>query len=429
VIKPRFCSAVALTLLLFSGCSKPYLLEYFVVEDVGNVLVSINIIDQNGISETVTNAERLKQYASVDFLAPHSFQKVLRVFQRDCQGDIHACITTYHPNGQLKQYLDVINGHAFGAYREWFANGQMKVDATIVGGNGDLYDGVENSWLFEGICTAWDEEGHLLAKIPYTKGKLEGVSLYYHSCGAIWKQIPFQGGNVEGMQEIFLADGSIFETTNFCKGLKEGPSRRYWKNCALAVEESYCEGRLLEGCYRLADGTPVGGVVGGNGFKVVFGKERVQEFQEYQDGVQAGIVRQLDKKGSVVRTFHMKNGMKDGEEISFYPRSTKPQLSIEWSEGKIHGLVKTWFPDGIQESQREMARNKKSGLLTAWYKDGSVMLIEEYDQDKLVKGEYYQQRNSSPISQVIDGKGVATFYSNNGEFIRKVNYRLGWPEE
>ena len=72
-------------------------------------LVAITILDRNGMSEIVSNPDRLEQFENVDFTQPQPYQKVIRVYSRDCQGNIPAIITSYHPNGTPRQYLEVVN--------------------------------------------------------------------------------------------------------------------------------------------------------------------------------------------------------------------------------------------------------------------------------------------------------------------------------
>ena len=100
-------------------------------------------------------------------------------------------------------------------------------------------------------------------------------------------------------------------------------------------------------------------------------------------------------------------------------------MIISWSEGKIHGPVKTWYNNAQMQSQREFCQNKKMGPALSWYKDGSLMLVEEYDQDKLQKGQYYKKNALDSISSITNGSGIATLYDENGIFIRKVTYTRG----
>lgn len=409
-----------LSFLLLSGCTA--------ARSSGSCLASINLLDLDGVSETISNEERLKNYNEVDFLAPQPYKKVLRVYKRNKQGMIPACLTTYHPNGELKQYLEIVNGRAFGDYGAWYENGFPKVRARVIGGNGDLYDGVENCWLFDGVCEAYSIEGCLEAEIPYIKGKREGTAHYYHKNGCVWKEIPLSDDKICGRYLIFLDDGALFEETNFVEGKREGDAYRYWKNGSVAFKEFYECDRLMEGTYYGIDGQQVSAIACGNGFKAIFDKDSVIELQEYRTGIQEGLVKVLGKKGIVVKTYGMKDGLKHGEEIEFYPKTEQPKFSIGWMEGKVQGITKTWYPSGVQESQREMAGNKRSGVLTAWYSDGTLMLLENYDQDSLVKGEYYKMGDRFAVSRVLCGDGTATLFDANGVFVRKVKYRQGKPD-
>lgn len=395
-------------------------------------LASINIIDRNGLTETINNPERLEQYSQVDFLQPQPYQKVLRIYSRDCQGNIPAFITSYHSNGYPYQYLEVVNSRAYGAYKEWYPNGTLKIEAYVIEGNADIANGAEKSWLFDGCSQAWGQEGELEASIMYVKGDLEGLSLHYHPNGTVWKSIPYVQNKVHGTTEIYLCDGTLLQSHHYCNGLKDGKSIRYWNPDQIAAEEDYTEGLLRTGRYYDSCGECISRIDNGNGVRAVFGKDAVVELQEFHYGLIEGEVKQLDRYGRVASLYHAKKHCKHGEEIYFYEAARlqptlTPKLSVMWFEGKIQGISKTWYDNGALESQREMSNNKKNGHSTAWYRDGSLMLIEEYEQDTLVRGEYYSRGERFPITTIDEGKGTATLFNPEGSFIRKVEYRHGKP--
>lgn len=395
-------------------------------------LTSINIVDRNGLTETINNPERIEQFTHVNFLTPQPYQKVLRIYTRDCQGNIPAIITSYHPNGYPSKYLEVVNSRACGVYKEWFPNGTQKVCAYVMEGTADIVNGSEKTWIFDGCCQAWNENGELEASIPYVKGTLEGVSTYYHSNGNVWKLIPYCQNLVNGTAEIFCCDGTILQSSTYCNGVKEGPSLRYWDPERIAAEETYCEGLLASGRYYDCQGVCIAKIDNGSGMRAIFGKDCVLEMQEYRGGLLEGEVRVLDRNGRVINIYHAKNGNKHGEEIIYYEmgrfqENQVPKLSLNWFEGKIQGVAKTWYSNGVQESQKEMTNNKKNGHSTAWYHDGSLMMIEEYEQDKLMKGEYFNRGEKYPISIIDDGKGIASLFDTEGNFVRKIEYRNGKP--
>jgi len=83
--------------------------------------------------------------------------------------------------------------------------------------------------------------------------------------------------------------------------------------------------------------------------------------------------------------------------------------------------------NGNLESEREIRDNVKHGISSAWYQDGSVMMIEEYEKDILRKGTYFKKGEKSPVSTVENGDGTATFYDSSGFFIKRALYQKGQP--
>src|SRR5262245_3027250 len=104
-------------------------------------IVRLHLVDQNGMSETIQSKERLSRYQKVDFLSPQPFRKVHRVYGRGKDGSTYATLTSYYPNGQLCQYLEIVDARAYGAYREWHPNGQLRLQTEVVGGPADIEAG------------------------------------------------------------------------------------------------------------------------------------------------------------------------------------------------------------------------------------------------------------------------------------------------
>lgn len=397
-------------------------------------LTSVHIIDRNGLAETISNKERLNQFQNVNFLTPQPYQKVLRIYARDSKGNVRSVITTYHENGNPKQFLEILNARANGLYCEWHENGKMSLKTKVIGGSPDVTSTAEHSWLFDGISYAWDEEENQIAEIHYSQGSLEDISTYFHGNGQIWKQLPYCKNQLEGTVEIFKKDGELLQQVCYVQGQKHGSSLRYWHSEQLASQEEYCRGKLENGEYFDKDGNLVSEIKNGVGFRAIFGKENIQELQEFIDGNLEGEIKVFNQDGRLKRIYHVKNGIKHGEEIEYFDpffstsSSPQPKLSFYWYEGKVQGHVKTWYPTGILESQKEMANNAKNGVFTAWYKDGNLMMIEEYENDHLVRGEYFKKEERSSISQIIDGKGIATIFDADGHYIQKIIYHNGKPE-
>ncbi len=392
-------------------------------------LTHLNIIDRNGMSETISSPDRLTPFQKTNFLSPQPYEKVLRVFERNRKGEIYSCITSYHPNGLVKQYLEAVNNRACGLYREWHPNGQLKVESFIVGGIADINTAAEESWLFDGLCKAWDEEGNSIALIAYEKGALEGESLYYHTNGATWKRVPYRSGRIEGKMEIYVENGALFQLSEYKEGKREGKSIRYWPDSSIAYEEEYHNDQLLTGRYFHADKTVASEIVEGNGFRAVFGKETLQELRQYTNGKEEGEVKIFGKNGALLTLYRVKDQEKEGEEIHYFESNpTQPKILMTWRRGILHGVVKSWYENGTPQAQTELSQNKRMGLSTAWYKGGELMLAEEYDNDLLIKGEYYKKGEKQPLSSIEYGKGFAALFDEEGNFLRKVAYVNGKPD-
>lgn len=419
---------IFISLFFLSACSNPC---YYFSSLPTCELSCISLVDRDGFTSTIQQPDRLAQYASVDFLSPQSYQKVMCVYSRDASGNIPASVTSYYPNGQVKQYLELENARAQGEYREWHENGAPKLESHVVGGLGDLTEEAMRSWVFDGCCKAWNSSNQLLTTIHYSMGSLEGEALYYSPSGAVVRRIPYKQNLIDGSDEIFTESGELLEMDHFVRGVREGPTRRFWTKDQIAAEESYSNDLLISGQYYQPDGTLATEVKDGHGWRALFDEHAIRQMQQYRYGLPDGEAKIFTPKGKTANSFRIKDGKKHGEETVYYPArpgdggKLRPRLSINWYEDKIHGIVKSWFEDGSPESQREMSNNMRNGLSTAWYRNGSVMLVEEYDHDRLVKGEYYKKGDRRPESKVIDGSGLATLYDAEGNLIQKVHYYHG----
>lgn len=427
LITLSFLVIFAITLLTSarrSNCKKPRPLS----------LTSVHIVDRNGFSETISNPDRLQQFLLVDFLKPQPYQKALRIYARDSKGNVRSIVTSYHDNGNVKQLLELVNGRALGNYREWHENGNLRISSRVIGGTADITQAAEQTWLFDGLSNVWDEDGHLIAEIPYSQGSLEGVSTNFHPNSQVWKKIPYHKGVVEGIVEIYRETGELLQQISYSQGNKHGLATRYWDANQIASQETYSEGKLINGQYFDKKGTLISEVKQGTGYRATFGKECLNELQEYKDGLLDGEVKIFSSQGRLKRLYHIKDGIKHGEEIEFDDQRVscssnepQPKLSFYWYDGKVHGITKTWYSNGCLESQKEISNNKKQGLSTAWYQDNNLMMIEEYDQGNLVKGDYFKKGEKNPFSQVIQGKGTVTIFDGMGHFIQKISYVNGKP--
>lgn len=413
-----------LTLILCVGCHRH-------AADQSDQIVSMQIIDRNGFTETISIKDRLAPYQSIDFLSPQPYQKVLRVYGKNAQGKSQSKISSYHNNGHIWQLLEVVEGRAHGIYQEWYSNGQLRIQINIIEGLADINELAQTSWVFEGKSEVWDEQGNPIAEIFYEKGLLHGLSSYYYPNGHLSQVIPYDQGNIHGETIRYDEEGNVLERVPFLNGQKQGTATGKWSESTPAYEELWDKGLLLSGVYFDQQGEKLGEVIDGNGTKPLFQDDQLSSRIEYQNGVQQGLVEEYFANGEVHCSYQVLDGKKHGEEWEYYPTSTrkrqKPKLNLHWHEDQIEGQVKTWYENGTLESQREIHQQKKQGLSFGWYKNGDLMMVEDYANDLLIKGSYFKKGDKNPVSKIDEGKGLATLFTSEGIFLKKIPYEKGKP--
>lgn len=395
-------------------------------------LTLIQIQDRNGLTETMSTKERLARYETTDFLSPQPYQKVLRVYKQDQKSE--SKITSYYSNGMICQYLEAKEMRANGAYREWYPNGQQKIEAVVIGGTADLAENVQQDWVFDGMSRVWDDQGNPIATLCYEKGILQGKNIYYYPNGNIQTELHFSKNKLDQDAVEYWPNGSLKTRTNYQNGLREGKKESFFENGSLASKEDFSEDFLREGLYYNSDGEELSRVEKGSGFQASFqGKELT--LTKYRMGHPEGLIQKFSKNGELQARFVLQKGIKQGDELLYYLQEELNQptkepalkLLIPWVSGKIQGKVKTWYPNGQLQSEREYIRNEKAGPSLAWYPSGDLMLYEEYEENRLVTGQYYSMGKKEPLSSVSHGEGIVILFDETGALLQKVKYEKGKP--
>lgn len=349
---------------------------------------------------------------------------------KNSKGESVSCLTTYHTNGQIKQYLECVNNRACGRYREWHSNGKIRIQAEVISGIADLHPSAESGWLFDGVSFAYNDEGTLEAAISYEKGLLEGTSYYYHTNGELWKECPYHKGFPHGEFLTYTPTGALLKRQAYTNGHLHGTSIRY-DECSSEKwsEEVYENGLLMQGTYLDPETQNIRYTIQeGKGTQALYGKYAIVETRTFHRGKAQGKVTVFDPLGkTILQTYSLMDDHKHGEELFFHTDSSQPKLLLTWNQGILQGPVKTWYANGNLESCKELVNNKKSGLLTIYYPEGQIMATEEYNDELLIKGEYFRLGDRYPYSKIEKGYGSAVFFTETGNISKKITYQDGKP--
>jgi antitoxin component YwqK of YwqJK toxin-antitoxin module len=407
-------------------------------------LICIQLVDRNGISETISNPERLEKYDATLFQTnPQPYKQILCVFSSKEKIHNFSKLTSYHPNGNCYKYLEIDNSRANGKYYEWHTNGQKKIDANVIGGPASLHQNSQEEWLFDNDSFAWDEEGNLIAEISYEKGLLSGLSLYYYPNGLIQKIVPYKKNEIDGYAVKYDDNKNIISIISYKNGIKDGICQGFANKTKETYFEDYKKGKLLSGKYFDQNEKLITKIENGEGTRIIFKDNTLWKKIEYHNGEAQGKIEEFTKDNELQNICFIKNGKKQDLETIYFltkelsldiersdiSKKPQPKLSFYWNEDSVHGTVKSWYNNGVLESQREISKNKKHGISSAWYRTGDLMLIEEYNQEQLKRGKYYKKNEKNPISTIINGTGTAYLYDGYGNFLRKVFYKKGKAEK
>ncbi|NGX52026.1 MAG: hypothetical protein KR126chlam5_00319 [Candidatus Anoxychlamydiales bacterium] len=400
-----------------------------------NEISYIQIVDRNGLSETISSVENLKKYQSANFEENQPYQKVLRIYNKDASNNTPSILTSYHENGQIWKYLDIKNARAFGKYKEYHPNGALKIEANVISGSADFNN--QESWLFDSTSLVYNEKGTLISKFYYEKGALQNDTFYYYSNGQTKKIVPYVDDEITGEVKEYTKSGEILLKTTYKNGIKHGSNIGFFSKENIAFIEEYENNLLLNGQYFKKSRVKIASIKNGDGEKAIFKNQCIKKLIEYKNGKPEGRVQVFSLDGHLQNEYFQKDDIKEGIETEYYkkneiPKNYKsnksiPKLEITWSSNNIHGTVKTWYKNLKLESQKEYVHNKKNGPHFAWYENGSVMFIEEYENETLIKGSYYQINQKEPSSTILNGNGTATLFDKEGRFIKKITYTKGNP--
>jgi antitoxin component YwqK of YwqJK toxin-antitoxin module len=402
-----------------------------------NEISCLQLVDRNNLSETISTKEKLKEYEKINFDSSQPYQKVLRIYKTDKNNNTKSILTSYHENSSIHKYLEIENARAHGKYRQWHPNGNLKIDAYVISGDPDLSQ--EHSYLFDGVCMAYNEEGKKLSEFRYEKGYLQNDTKFFYPSGSLKKIVPYKANIVDGEVLKYSEDSSLIKKTHYKDGKKHGASLGFYNKDNLSFVEEYEEGLLINAKYFKKNRIKICSIKNSDGQKAIFKNLNLHKLIEYKNGKIDGKIQTFNNMGELVHEYVQKNNVKEGIERRYYLRNEVinktidkklyPKLEISWSNDYVHGAVKTWYKNQKMESQKEYSFNKKTGSHFAWYENGSLMFMEEYDNDNLIRASYYKINQSEPISTIINGNGKATLFDSLGRFLKTIAYTDGKIEK
>ena len=138
-----------------------------------------------------------------------------------------------------------------------------------------------------------------------------------------------------------------------------------------------------------------------------------------------GDAKKIYKNGQVASLSTYKNGKLDGLLTSWYPNGQK-EVESNFKNGKQHGLTRSWRKDGEKLAEVNFKHGINHGLWTDWYKNGQKMSEKNLKDGKLISCESWKPDGKKcPETNLKNGNGVSVSYHLNGNKRIEVNYKNG----
>ena len=134
----------------------------------------------------------------------------------------------YYDDGILKSEFEKNdNGQLDGIYREYYENGQLKLECTYK--NGQL----------EGIAKEYYKNNQLSCEYNFRDGKLDGLCKEYYESGKIKEEYYCKDGKFDGTFKKYYTNGKEKSEYNYKNGKLNGMAKEYRINGDVEVEYDY----------------------------------------------------------------------------------------------------------------------------------------------------------------------------------------------
>ncbi|MBR6297893.1 MAG: TonB family protein [Candidatus Gastranaerophilales bacterium] len=226
---------------------------------------------------------------------------------------------------------------------------------------------VKQTPMTDGIHKIYSKDGHLLSKLTYINGKLNGVATNYYPNGKIEQEAYFKDNIQEGLTRIYYKSGKLKQENNFKDGKADGLGISYYENGKIRSKTPWKDDKE-------------------NGIAYFYFKnDKIEWAIPYKNGKEEGVVVQYYKNGKIRQLTPYKNGVKDG------------YLTIYDDKGET--VKVTHYKDGVIVGQRESVLGNISKNVVDYginWKDYYIKDLEE-----LIKSNWHPQKSDTSKSVEI----------------------------
>jgi len=132
--------------------------------------------------------------------------------------------------GGKKTEAEFWQGRMHGAYRSWFANGQMEGEAYFEKG------------VREGRARLWNKDGQMIKETRFREGLADGPATEWYPNGKMERRTSWRAGKRHGEIETWFSSGQRKGVGNYDQGERSGTFVVWWESGKKRQETNYKRG-------------------------------------------------------------------------------------------------------------------------------------------------------------------------------------------
>lgn len=342
--------------------------------------------------------------------------------------DLDSLWKFYDGNGNIVTEINYLAGKKEGMKRTWEAGKHIVSEESF---SADVKQGLTNEYFLPEDST--QSKGKLKYRIPFDKGKENGIAYEYDREGRIITILEYAYGVLKKQEQInrtdkqgqkqgawkeFYDDGKPKAITNYMNGKKTGYQKTFSPTGSLANIEKYEGDSLQKDAPELAtklevrneyyeDGkikktgtwlegqpegvhkeySPEGAITHAKIYKEgsLAGEGLIDEA-----GNQQGAWVEYHASGKVRAKGNYDNGVKVGDWVFYFANGKVEQKGKYDKKGRPQGLWQWYYENATLLREETYLNGKREGTLTEWSDSGKVMTKGEYI-DGMKQGKWFYQ--------------------------------------
>lgn len=305
-----------------------------------------NVFNQDGSDGGYINYRFGEKYGKYELKYPNG--QVKESGEYSLSGKLTGVQKGFYQNGKPR-FLKDSDKHL---YKEWFQNGQLKVDYKL------NYKGEK-----DGLCKEYYDNGQLKSEIEYDDEEFEGIYKTYYDDGKPQQigQYYWSDHQKDGEWLTYYGQGGVMKRKNYKRGQLHGKVELYFKNGKVKASTHY------------SDGQPDGE------FVIFWGNGSLKEKGAFVKGKENGTFIKTFKDGTTGKLTTYELGKKEGPFEEYYAPG-KIKVKGNYHGEMYIGSYEKYYENGKLESKGTYSEDgKRIGLWIFNNDEGKILKKGKYE--------------------------------------------------